>query len=128
MDGEIADHAFEPFFTTKPKARAPDSGSPPSTGSSPRPAATIQLYSEPAWERRSRCTCRRRIGADPRRAAAAGTGPRGRRDRPAGRGRAERAPLSERILKGAGYEVLVTSNGQEALAICAQPDQQIDLC
>jgi two-component system, cell cycle sensor histidine kinase and response regulator CckA len=35
--------------------------------------------------------------------------------------------LSERILKGAGYEVLVTESGQEALEMCARPDQQIDL-
>jgi DNA-binding NtrC family response regulator len=35
--------------------------------------------------------------------------------------------LSARILNGAGYEVLVASNGDEALEICARTDQPIDL-
>ena len=46
MDAETQARIFEPFFTTKEAARAPGSGSPPSTGSSSR-AAAHRVYSEP---------------------------------------------------------------------------------
>ncbi len=128
MDQEVADHAFEPFFTTKPKGAGTGLGLSTVYGIVTEAGGTIQLYSEPGVG----TTVKVHLPATDR-------GPT-----PAERPRPERADaagetvllvedeqsvrrLSERILKGAGYQVLVTSNGQEALEVCAQPDQQIDL-
>jgi PAS domain S-box-containing protein len=128
MDQEVADHAFEPFFTTKPKGAGTGLGLSTVYGIVTEAGGTIQLYSEagvgttvkvhlPATDRGPTPAERPR----PARADAAGETVLLAEDEQSVR------RLSERILKGAGYEVLVTSNGQEALEICAQPDQRIDL-
>jgi PAS domain S-box-containing protein len=134
MDEEIADHAFEPFFTTKPKGAGTGLGLSTVYGIVTEAGGQIQLYSQPGVGTTVKvhlpATERGPTPAElPRaeRAGAAGAaGAAGEtvllvEDEQSGR------RLSERILKGAGYQVLVTSNGQEALEICAQPDQQIDL-
>ena len=58
MDAETLRQIFEPFFTTKEGARAPGSGSPPSTASSSRAAATSRSRASRAAARRSRSAFR----------------------------------------------------------------------
>jgi PAS domain S-box-containing protein len=128
MDQQVADHAFEPFFTTKPKGAGTGLGLSTVYGIVTEAGGQIELYSEPgvgttvkvylpATDRGPTPAARPR----PPRADAAGETVLLVEDEQSVR------RLSERILKGAGYEVLVTASGQEALEMCARPEQRIDL-
>ena len=64
-----------------PRARAPGSGWPRSTASSPRPAGTCRSTPSPAWAPPSRCCCRRPTRPSRSRPTPTAPNPSGRRER-----------------------------------------------
>ena len=128
MDAETVQRAFEPFFTTKGKGEGTGLGLATVYGIVTGAGGRIDIYSEPGMG----TTVKIHL---PESSAAATASEAPAQGRPAGRGEVvlvvEDEPdvrrMAERILSKGGYNVLSTSGGEEALEVCRQKDQPIDL-
>jgi PAS domain S-box-containing protein len=128
MDEETIQRAFEPFFTTKQKGEGTGLGLATVYGIVTGAGGRIDIYSEPGMG----TTVKVHLPAsesDP-----SDANPRSEK-RPQGSGEAilvvEDEPdvrrMAERILAKGGYTVFSTDNGEEALAVCRNPERSIDL-
>jgi len=128
MDEETIDRAFEPFFTTKGKAEGTGLGLATVYGIVIGAGGRIDIYSELGMG----TTIKIHLPAS---SDVPGEGAEQREERPVGRGEAilvvedepEVRRMAERILSKGGYSVRGVGSGEEALAVCQQQDQQIDL-
>jgi len=128
MDPETIQRAFEPFFTTKGKGEGTGLGLATVYGIVTGAGGRIDIYSEPGMG----TTVKIHLPAS---AEAPGAGRESIAERPPGRGETvlvvEDEPdvrrMAERILTKGGYSVLSSGGGEEALEICRQGDQEIDL-
>ncbi len=126
MEREVAERIFEPFFTTKKDGTG--LGLATVYGIVTGAGGRIDVYSEPGIGTTMKIHLPA-SGAEPR-PASSGDG-----QRPRARGEhilvVEDEPgvrkITERILRGAGYEVTGTDRGAEALEMCGEGAQAIDL-
>ncbi len=126
MDTETVERIFEPFFTTKEEGTG--LGLATVYGIVTGAGGRIDVYSEPGVG----TTVKIHLPASGRRPGEGGV-----EAAPAPRGRGEVIlvvedepdvrRMAERILGKSGYAVIATGVGEEALAICAEDDQPIDL-
>ena len=127
MEREVAERIFEPFFTTKARDGT-GLGLATVYGIVTGAGGRIDVYSEPGIGTTMKIHLPA-SGAEPR-PASSGDG-----QRPRARGEhilvVEDEPgvrkITERILRGAGYEVTGTDRGAEALEMCGEGAQAIDL-
>ncbi len=128
MDKETVQRAFEPFFTTKGKAEGTGLGLATVYGIITGADGRVDIYSEPEMG----TTIKVHLPASP--AAPSKDKPQSG-DRPAGRGEVVLIVedelgvrrIAERILNKAGYSVIATSGGEEAIYACQQAGQVIHL-
>jgi PAS domain S-box-containing protein len=128
MDEETIDRAFEPFFTTKGKAEGTGLGLATVYGIVTGAGGRIDIYSEPGMG----TTIKIHLPAS---SDAPSEGTEQREERLAGHGEVilvvedepEVRRMAERILSKGGYSVLGVGSGEEALAVCEEEDQPIDL-
>lgn len=128
MDRATADRAFEPFFTTKPKARGTGLGLATVYGIVKQAGGNVFLYTEPgqgtSFKIHLPVTDAPITGRVETSNVILDGG--GRRvlvveDEPAVR------TMVKRILVGHNYEIVQFSNGRDALQLCQDPTERIDL-
>jgi len=128
MDLNVLEHAFEPFFTTKAKGEGTGLGLATVFGVVAQAAGSIELYSEPGQG----TTCRILLPATDR-AAAVITKPLTFEKREGNEtvliveDEDALREVSRRILDRNGYNVLTSSNGNEAIEVAARYKGPIDL-
>jgi signal transduction histidine kinase/ActR/RegA family two-component response regulator len=128
MDEETISRAFEPFFTTKGKGEGTGLGLATVYGIVTGAGGRVDIYSEPGMGATVKIHLPASTAAPPKDAAK-------HEERPAGSGEVvlvvEDEPdvrrMAERILSKGGYSVIATSGGDEALEVCGQAGQAIDL-
>jgi hypothetical protein len=128
MSEETIQRAFEPFFTTKGKGEGTGLGLATVYGIVTGAGGRIDIYSEPGMG----TTIKIHLPAS---AAVPDEDRAESEERPAGSGEVilvvedepEVRRMAERILSRGGYSVLAAGGGEEALAVCEQTDQTIDL-
>ncbi len=129
MDAATRAQVFEPFFTTKEPGKGTGLGLATTYGIVKQSGGNIWVYSEPGLGTTFKVYL-------PRHAASAGAGPRPKHGHPGG-GHGETILVVEdevgvraaakRILANAGYNVILASGGEEALATCRSHEGSIDL-
>jgi PAS domain S-box-containing protein len=128
MDREAAARAFEPFFTTKPKGEGTGLGLATVYGIVTDGGGNVQIYSEAQLG----TTIKVQLPA-----TSVGPGTKVEHRHPVLPSRGETVLVVEdedsvrrvthRILLKAGYEVLTAVSGREALDVCADPENTVDL-
>ena len=128
MSAEVQAHLFEPFFTTKEVGKGTGLGLATVHGIVARCGGSVGVYSEVGKGTSFRICLPRAKTAD----AAAVASPAPQPARAAGEtvlvveDAENLRALTERLLKGLGYQVLLAANAAEALRICEQA-RQIDV-
>ena len=130
MPPEVQGRVFEPFFTTKPRGGGTGLGLPSCYGIVRQFGGGIWLYSEPGQG----TTVRVYLPADGREISS-GREPSTPRSAHEGSGatilvtedEGELRAVIERMLTGAGYEVLTAPNGEGALEILKAEGERIDI-
>jgi PAS domain S-box-containing protein len=128
MDAETIQRAFEPFFTTKGKGEGTGLGLATVYGIVTGAGGRIDIYSELGVG----TTVKIHLPAS---SAAPSEGESRAKERPAGNGEvilvvedeADVRRMAERILSRGGYSVISIGDGEKAVEVCEQADQQIDL-
>jgi signal transduction histidine kinase/CheY-like chemotaxis protein len=128
MERETIQRAFEPFFTTKGKGEGTGLGLATVYGIVTGAGGRVDIYSEPGMGTTIKVHLPASSAA-PRRSGGAGG------ERPSGNGEvvlvvedeADVRRMAERILSKGGYSVIGTSGGEEALEVCRDSDQPVDL-
>jgi len=128
MERKVVERAFEPFFTTKPQGDGTGLGLATVYGIVTHAGGRVDIYSEPDLG----TTVKIHL---PTSSARPAPSRRPARPSPAGRGEVmlvvedetDVRRMAERILTKGGFAVITTSDGAEALAVCEQRDQPIDL-
>lgn len=128
MDRATADRAFEPFFTTKSKARGTGLGLATVYGIVKQAGGNVFLYTEPGQGTSFKIHLP---------ATDSPVAPRNGKSKVIRDGDGKRVVVVEdepavrtmvkRILSGNNYEVVQFSSGRDALRLCADPDERVDL-
>jgi PAS domain S-box-containing protein len=128
MDAETREHVFEPFFTTKEKGKGTGLGLAMVYGIVKQSGGSIWVYSEPGYGTTFKVYLPSRIGSE--------SGFRVRPELPAMKGSEtvlvvedEEAvgKLTARILRKAGYRVILATSGGDAIMLFEKHGSAIDL-
>jgi CheY-like chemotaxis protein len=128
MDAHTREHVFEPFFTTKEKGKGTGLGLATVYGIVKQSGGSIWVYSEPGRGTTFKVYLPRVSQPAveiPRRAAPVVV--TGSETVLVVEDEEAVCRLAERILRGAGYEVLTASSGGEALLLCERRGGEVDL-
>jgi signal transduction histidine kinase/CheY-like chemotaxis protein len=126
MSPEVMERAFEPFFTTKPKGQGTGLGLATVYGIVKEAGGRVALYSEPGFGTAVKVYLPATDAPTARAAGDSGDAPRARGETVlVVEDQDDVRRMAERILADAGYDVLATASGEEALALVS--GRRVDL-